>query len=80
MLRYGPNEAIVLRMTTNLIATYTETGIIRIGGGDIDAYDADGGTWEDEVRGVLRRHGYTPVGEWSTDALGDSSIVVELDA
>lgn len=43
--------------------------------GDLGYYDADGGTWEDEVRDILRRSGYEPIGEWATDEETHRSVI-----
>jgi hypothetical protein len=60
---------------TTYTATYTQDGTIYIDpdAAEIGTYDADGGTWEDEVRDILRQHGYEPVGDWR--AVGDDSQI-----
>ncbi len=59
------------------VATYTQEGHITIDGRPTGwTFDADGGTWEDEVRDALRAHGFAPSGEWATDAEGNSTITV----
>lgn len=66
-------------------ARYTEAGEITVhetfdddttSSGHIGWYDADGGTWEDEVRDMLRAQGFAPVGEWTTDDDGSATITV----
>lgn len=57
-------------------ATYTEAGHLLVDDAEIGHYDADGRTWQDEVREILRRAGYQPVGEWTTGTDGDSRIQV----
>ncbi len=59
------------------VATYTQEGDIDIDGRPTGwNFDADGGTWRDQVRNLLTGHGFIPSGEWSTDADGNSTITV----
>ena len=57
-------------------ATYTDTVYIAIDGVQQTGltYDADGGTWKDQVRALLADHGYDTTGEWSVDTTGDATI------
>lgn len=66
-------------MIVALVARYTPEGHISVqdpqdgGTADLGYYDADGGTWEDEVTAVLTRHGYTRGTDWDTDEGDDIS-------
>ena len=58
-------------------ATYTLEGTICVDGAEVAWYDADGGTWENEVRCVLAGYGFLTVGEWATGADETSTIAVK---
>lgn len=79
-------SVILIRMTQTS-ATYTDAGHITVtdietGTSDyVGTYDADGGTWQDEVRDILRQYGYESVGDWKTDPeTSNSTIEVRVDA
>jgi len=58
-------------------ASYTLEGRIYVDDAEVGTFDADGGTWEDEVRDVLAKRGYATIGEWSTGADYTSTIAVK---
>lgn len=60
-----------------LTATYTQDGIIYVGGSVIATHDAAGSPWIRDVDRKLRAHGYRRLGPWSLDVLGDSFVAVE---
>lgn len=56
------------------IATYTQEGRILVDDEQIATYDADGGTWDYEVRTILAGHGWRVDGPWDEDAENGSSF------
>jgi prevent-host-death family protein len=69
-----------------MFAKYTQEGRVSIVTGDdeqvsdLGHFDADGGTWEDEVREIVRAAGWEPVSGWDSARVGedneDNSIAV----